>query len=542
MTLDVLLQGLMAAFSPTNLAAAVAGLFLGAVLGGIPGLTAIMGIALLLPVTLDWPLSTSVIMLLAALKGGLFGGSISAILIATPGTPAAGATLLDGYPMSRKGQAGKALRMALVSSWWGETLSTLVVVLCVFQLARYALLLGPAEYTIIVLFALTTVASLAGRSMVKGIISGVLGMIVAVVGLDTFTATSRFTFGVLELSAGIDELALLIGLLAFPEVLNQMQARAHRSTEPGAPPVAVGDSWLQWRDIRRCLRPLATGGVIGTVIGAIPGLGPTTSTFMSYDRARNSSKDPESFGKGNIEGVAAAESANSATNGGAMLSLLALGIPGDIAIAVLMGAFIIKGIAPGPTIFEEHPDEVATIFGGMIVANFLMLIVFYPLLGALARITRIRASLMLPSVLVMMMVGTYATNQRFFDVWVMLAFGVLGWVMLKYNFSPVALLVGFILGPIFEDNFRRALVISEGSFAIFFDGWLVWGAWLLTVFSVFAIIRGARKRRRVAAQSAARRTSGDEGGSTTARSLEAGDAANPARPERDAETSRDPRA
>jgi putative tricarboxylic transport membrane protein len=480
--LDTLIQTASQALTLHNFFGAALGIFLGSLLGAIPGLNGTMAIALLIPVTYTWSPLFSIAMLVGCWKGSVYGGSISAILLNAPGTPEAAATAMDGYPLARQGKAGKALKMALYASVIGALFSDGMLMVASPPIAALALMFGPAELAMLILFALVVVAGTGARSHIKGLISTALGMLLATVGLDPITTQQRFTFGSIELDAGIELLAMLIGLLVMSEVLVQMEEGwqdAHieamaRSDDPNV-------SRVTWPEFKASLGTIFRSSLLGVFCGALPGVGSITAAFMGYDQAKRLAKNPQDYGKGELNGVAAPEAANNAVCGAALIPLVTLGIPGALSAAVIMGAFMIHGLAPGPMLMTEHPETIYGLFMLLIVSDFFMLVIPLPLMKVGQWVISVPRVYLFPVILVLCVIGAYGTQQNPFDVKVMVFFGVLGYFLKKWELSPAALLIAFILGPMAEVYLRQALKISGGSLSIFVTKPLALGFLLATV-------------------------------------------------------------
>ncbi len=447
------LHYILAAFEPGVLMVIALGTLGGILIGALPGLTATMGVALLIPMTFGMEPVKGLNMLIGIYVGGIYGGCISSILIKTPGTPAAAATVLDGYPMAQKGLAGKALGMATIASAIGGLFSALVLALLAPQLAAVALKFGPAEYFALALFGLTIIASLSG-DMLKGAIAGMLGVLLSCVGADPISGASRYTFGFTGFAAGFAFTPALIGLFAISEVFVQLE----NIFEDRVKTVKISGAWPSWDEMRQSAVTLLRGSIIGTFIGIVPGVGSGTASWISYNEARRTSKTPEKFGTGHIEGVAATESANNAVCGGALVPLLALGIPGDVVTAVLMGGLMIQGIAPGPMMFQDNPGVVIGLFTGNFIANIFMFIFGMAGIAYFAKILLVPKKILTICIALFCFIGSYAINMNSVDLYTMLGFGVLGYVMQKFNFSQAALTIALILGPMAESNLRLGLL------------------------------------------------------------------------------------
>jgi putative tricarboxylic transport membrane protein len=467
-----------------------------------------MGIALIIPFTLAFDPVTALLMMMGAYKGGIYGGSVAAILVRAPGTSAAAASVADGYALARQGKGIKALKVSLVASVIGDTFSDIVLILTAAQLARVALEFGAVEYTAVAVVALTIIGSASGKSVIKGIFAAVAGLATALIGLDPTTGMPRLTFGVIDFYGGISLLPMLIGLLIMSELIIQME-QIHKVSAAHLPQPASGDDKRITReDARLMVAPVAGGSITGTIIGIIPGLGPTLGAFLGYDNAWRFARKPELFGKGSVEGIAGAESGNNAVSGANLIPLLGLGIPGDIEAAILIGAFLVHGLTPGPLIFQEAPDVVYGLYIGLILANVALLAIGLTLIPLFVRAATVRVGLLFPTVFVLSMVGAYSFQQSLFDVGIAIAFAAIGYAMTKIGLSKTSFLIGFILAPLLEDNFRRALQISDGSFATFVSSPLGNALWLLAVVLVIWIAFQRRARRRATAPAAAE-TTGD---------------------------------
>jgi putative tricarboxylic transport membrane protein len=479
-----------------NIFFAVLGIAVGIFIGAIPGLTVTMAIALMIPMTFKMDPIPAIAMLLGVYKGGVYGGSISAILINTPGTPAASATVLDGYPMSQKGQAFKGLKMALYASVISDTSSDIILILVAPPLAMFALRFGPPEIFALVLFSLTIIAYVSGESMLKGLVVATLGLLFGTVGIDPIDGLSRFSFGYVEILNGIALVPMLIGLFAISEVLAKVEIKVQEYLHQMGTKYSdhPNDNNLTWRELRACLRTIFRGVGIGTFLGAIPGIGPAPAAFLNYGMARRASKHFERFGEGELEGVAAAESANSATCGATLIPLLCLGIPGDIMTAVLMGAFMIQGITPGPMMFQERANIIYALFVGLMVCNLANLIIGRLSIKTAKNVIRIPGPILYAVIILFCFVGSYAVNNSFFDVQVMFFFGFLGYLMRKYGFPLPPLLIAFILGPMMENALRQSLIIFDGDITNFLTRPIVLFFLVVTAMTVtFNVHKALRK-------------------------------------------------
>ena len=446
------------------LLAAFLGVALGVVVGAIPGLGVAIAISLAIPFTFILSPVTALGFLLGIYKGGIYGGSITAILINTPGTPASAATVLDGYPMALKGQAGKALKMTLYASVFADAFSILILVIVAEPVAKLALKFGPAEVFSLLLFSLTIVAGVSGQSLLKGFIACGVGFMLSAIGQDPITGMMRFDFGSLYLAAGVSLIPMLIGLFAISEILAQCeegfssikQATLPKSDNPQ-------DDTVTLTEFKAAFRTFVRASLIGSFIGALPGIGSTVASFLSYGAEKRKSKRPEEFGKGSLEGLAAAEAGNNAVVGGALIPLITLGIPGDVITAILLGALMIHGVTPGPTVFVMHRDFIFGMFAILLTSILMLYVLGQAGNWAFRRITNIPRVIIFPAVLVLCVVGSFAVNNSMFDVAMMVVFGFVGYLMQKYEFPLPPLLIAFVLGPMAEVALRQALILSQGS-------------------------------------------------------------------------------
>lgn len=464
MDLDLLLHGFGQVFQPGNMLMVFMGVVAGVLVGALPGLTATMGVALLVPLTFGRPVLESMVMLLGIFCGAIYGGSISAILIHTPGTPAAAATVLDGYPLALQGKAGTAIRMSTVASGIGGLCGALIMTFLSPYISRIALAFSAPEYFSLAVFGLSIIISVSGKSLVKGLIAGLFGLLLSTIGLDPTSGYPRFTFGSMDLYGGPAFIPTLIGLFALSEVFINIETLLKSEQVQ----CKLEGMSLRWDELRQCLKTIFRSTILGTFIGAIPGAGSDIAAFVGYSEAKRNSPHPERFGTGLLEGVAAAESANNACTGGAMIPMLSLGVPGDAVTAVLLGALILQGLQPGPMLFREHLDLVYGIFAGMIMANIVMFLV--GMFGAryVAQVINVDRRILLPVIMLLSVVGSFSMRNSIFDVWLALGFGVLGYFMSKYNFPASPILLSLILGPMAESNLRRTLIMTHGDWSVFF--------------------------------------------------------------------------
>lgn len=438
----------------------------GLVIGALPGLTATMGVALLIPLTFSMTPVMGLNMLIGIYIGGIYGGCVSSILLRTPGTPASAATVLDGYPMAQKGQAGKALGMATIASTIGGLIAAVVLATLAPQLASVALEFGAPEYFALALFGLTIIASLSG-DILKGAISGLLGILISCVGADPISGVMRYTFGINGFASGFAFTPALIGLFALSEVFTQLERLTVKDDNIIT---HVSGRWPTMQEMKESTSALIRGSIIGTFIGIVPGTGSGTASWISYNEARRTSKTPEKFGTGYIPGVAATESANNAVCAAALIPLLALGVPGDVVTAVLMGGLMIQGLAPGPMLFQTNPDVVVGIFGGTFIATIFMFIFGMALIPLFSKILKVPRRMLTISIVIFCFIGSFSINLNQVDLLTMVGFGVLGWGMQKYGFSQAALCIALILGPMMESNLRRGLLQTGDNVIEFVSG------------------------------------------------------------------------
>jgi len=465
--MDLVLGAFGEVFTLPTLALIAVGIVVGVVIGAIPGLNVPLAVAIALPITFKLSPIGGLAMLVGIYKGGTYGGSISAVLINVPGTPAAAATALDGAPLTRQGKAGKALRMSLYASIIAEIISDIALILFAVPIALVALKIGPPETFSVGLFALALIGVLSEGNMLKGLMAGALGLFLSTFGVDPLTGDFRLTFGVYALSGGWSFIALVIGVFAVSEALVQVERRAE-PVASGAVRLSEPQHRLERDDWRRALPVIARSAPIGVLIGAIPGIGAAVSAYLNYGITRNLSKQPERFGQGAIEGVAAAEAGNNAVTASTFVPLLTLGVPGDVITAIMLGAFIVHGLVPGPALFEENSSFVAAFFLMMIVTTVLHLVIGRVGLPLFVQTTRISNKLLFPAIMVLSVTGVFVATNSFFDIFAMLGFGVLGYVMVKSGFPVAPLLIGFILGPLIEVGLRQSMIMSRGSLEIFF--------------------------------------------------------------------------
>lgn len=484
-TLQFLLAGFAAALTPANLTFAFVGCVLGTLIGVLPGLGPAAGTAILIPLTFKLDPTGAIIMLSAIYYGAMYGGTITSVLINVPGEAASVITCIDGYEMAKQGRAGTALGIAGIGSFIGGTIAATLLVVVATPLSRLALSFGPPEFFALLLVGLCLVTSLAGRSLVAGVLMTVFGLLLAMIGIDPVRGAPRFTFGVPDLYDGVGFIPVVMGLFGISEILANIEkpaAQVLKTKLSGLMPSR--DEW------RRSMGAIGRGTGIGFFLGLIPGVGAIIPTFMSYVVEKRISKTPERFGKGAIEGVAGPETANNAYANAAMVPLLTLGIPSSPTIAVLMGAFIINGLTPGPFLFQERPDLVWAVIASFFVGNVILLILNLPLVGLWAKLLEVPFHYIAVGTLLFCILGAYSINQSLFDVWVMLGFGIVGYFLRKLDFPLAPAVLGLILGPMLEKSLRTSLEMSAGNFGIFFTRPI--SAFLLGLAVVVLVVSGLR--------------------------------------------------
>lgn len=461
-----LMAGFANAFMPFNFLMAVFGTAVGVIIGALPGLSGSTGIILLLPLVYRMDSAPALIMLCGLFCGSMYGGSISAILLNTPGTPSATATLLDGYPMNQKGEAGRALGISAVSSFIGGLLSAICLALIAPQLAKIALSFTSPDFFALSIFGLSIMAC-TGKSVVKGLIAGFIGLLISTIGVDGVAGIDRFTFGSHKLMRGLQLLPVLIGIFALSEVFSVVQKGGER--EGAASKQKLGRVIPSLSDFKALILSAIVGGLIGVFIGIIPGTGGGISCFLAYQVAEKMSKRPKEFGTGIPEGIAAPEASNNGTTGGALIPMLCLGVPGDTVTSVMLGALTLIGVKPGPQLFVD-PEGITIVYAilaGMIVIQFIMLIVGLACAKGSPYILKIPQTLLLPLIAALCIVGAYSNANNLFDVLVAIVFGVIGFAMKKFGYPGAPLVLGIVLGPIAEANLNRALILSGNNWSTF---------------------------------------------------------------------------
>lgn len=461
--MDGIILGIQEIFTFSTLLYIAIGVIIGFIIGALPGLTGNMAIALMVPITFTMEPSKALSFLVAIYCSAIFGGSVSAILLGIPGTVSSMATVLDGYPMAKKGLAGEALGIATLSSVFGGIFSALVLMFLTPFLAEQALKFGPSEYFAVALLGISCIAGIGGGSITKALISGAIGLLISLIGLDPQTGYGRFTFGSTDLIGGVELIPALIGIFGITSVMKTIESK-YNVEDTGTIP-DVGNIWIGTKKSMKLLPTWLRGSVIGTLIGIIPGAGTNIATFLAYDSEKKISKNGHLFGTGVSEGIAAPESANNGVTGGSMVPLLALGVPGNATSALFLGALMIHGLRVGPTLFTDTPEIVNGIFISFLVANIFMAPIGIFLLRYMKKILSIPERLLAGIIVAFCMTGVYALNTNPFDLLVLILFGVLGYIFNKLKVSTAPLIVAMVLGPMAESSIRQALILNNGSFS-----------------------------------------------------------------------------
>jgi len=467
--LEQLSEGFVAAFTVINVFFIFIGIGVGIIFGALPGVGGITALSLLIPVTFYMEPITALAFLIGITKGSTSGGAIPAILLNSPGAPENVATARDGYPLAKQGKPVKAMKMALYSSVIGDFASDLVLILLAAPFAIIALKFGPAEITAIAMLSFTLIAGLSSQNLIKGLLCAFLGVFLSTVGLDKAEGTQRLTFGISDLYDGISLNAMAIGLLALSSVLSQL---FDVSREKSVKPYAMGaldkkSQNISWAEFKPCIKTLFRSAYIGTFVGMLPGLGVTLAAFLGYGAAKRASKTPEEFGKGKLEGIAATEAANSAVTGANLIPTIALGIPGNIAAALLIGAFMIHGVTPGPFMMQTDGALIYGIFASMLIANAVHLVVGRFGIPIWVLAIKIPKPVILSSVIVLCVIGVYVPSSSLFEVGLMFAFAALGYFMRKTGFSLVSLFIGFLIGPLLEHSLRQTIILYDDLWILF---------------------------------------------------------------------------
>ena len=494
-TISNMLYGFQVVLTFQNIMFVFIGVLAGTLIGMLPGLGPISAIAIMIPLSYGMDPASALILMAGVYYGAVFGGSTSSILLNAPGISGTVATSFDGYPLAKQGKAGKALAIAAISSFAGGTVSVVALMLVAPLMASFAVSFGPTEYFALMLLGLTAIASLSEGSTVKALISATIGLIIATIGVDQQTGTQRFTFGNPNLLEGIDFLIIALGLFALAEVCSLILSRKSKMMDGNS---NVGSLKITRKEAKEISGPIARHSVLGFILGVLPGAGATIASFMSYITEKKISKDPSSFGKGNIKGLAAPETSNNAATSGAFVPLLTLGIPGSGTTAVLLGALLVVGVQPGPLMLTDHPDVFWGVIASMYLGNLFLLVLNLPLIPFIARILYIPKALLISLVIIFCMIGVYGVSFSTFDLYLLLAFGVIGFIMRLLNFPAAPLILAFILGGMMEQSFRQALTISNGSYLTFFDSTVTIVLLILSLLSLTLPFIKSKLRKRAA--------------------------------------------
>lgn len=496
MNLDLLLQTIPVVFAPGTFALIVVGMVVGLFFGALPGISSSMGIVLMLPFTYTLGIIPSIVLLAALYAGSAYGGSITAILFNTPGTPEAVATTFDGYPMAKKGQAGRALGLAVTASSIGGIVSVSLLILLAPLLSKFALKIQSPEYFALTVMGLTCIAGIGSSNTFKALVSGVFGVLLAMIGMDPMTGSLRFTLGRIELMNGVEFIPIMIGAFAFAEVLNQISQIRGASTDDPDELKKVSLETISFVDILKLKMTLIKSSLIGTMIGILPGTGGSIASIVSYGEAVRSSREPGKFGTGVEEGVVAPEAANNAAAGGAMIPTLVLGIPGSPTTAIILAALVLQGLQPGPRLMVEQPLLLYAIAFSMLIASTAILAGGRVAARAFAAVLKLPYYLLGPVIVLLSAIGSYAVSNNPFEVWVMITFGVFGYFMKKFKYSPAAMILGIVLGKLMEESFRRAMLITDGDASVFFTRPI---SLVILAFSVFSLAWPVIRKKRAAA-------------------------------------------
>ncbi|MDR6226095.1 tripartite tricarboxylate transporter permease [Desmospora profundinema] len=463
-TLDSILYGLQVALSPENLLFVFIGVLAGTVIGMLPGLGPISAIAIMIPLSYGMDPASALIMMAGVYYGAVFGGSTSSILLNAPGVAGTVATSFDGYPLAQQGKAGKALAVAAICSFVGGTVGVVALMLIAPGLAQFAVTFGPPEYFALMLLGLTAIASLSEGSVIKAFIAAVVGLMFATVGIDAQTGTQRFTFGTPELMEGIDFLIVALGVFALAEVGNLILTRK-RSTIDSAH--KIGSLKVTKAEAKEMAGPVGRQSVMGFLIGVLPGAGATIASFLGYITEKRLAKDSSQFGKGAVKGVAAPETANNAACTGSFVPLLTLGIPGSGTTAVMLGALLVLGVQPGPLMLTERPDVFWGVVTSMYMGNLFLLVLNLPLIPFIARVLLIPKPMLITLVILFCLIGVYGVSFSTFDLYLLIVFGIVGFIMRRFGFPAAPLILAFILGGMMEQSLRQSLTLSSGNWTIF---------------------------------------------------------------------------
>lgn len=458
-------------FTVFNISVMICGIVVGLVVGAIPGLGPPMAIALMIPISFEWPPETALILMVSTYAAGIYGGSFTAILLRAPGTSASAASAIEGYEMTKRGRAVEAIRMSTFASVMGGIISGFALLWLAPPLAKISLLFGPAEYFVVALLGLTAIAAVSFGAVLKGLIAGLFGLLVSTIGVDAATSMPRFTYGLTGLLSGVTILPAVIGLFAFAQALTLCEGSP--SSNISGRTKLSWNIWPRWSEIVHCRWSLVRGWVTGLVMGIVPAAGGSVAQWIAYAWEIQRGKPGDKFGEGEVKGLAATEGSNNGVTGTSLIPMFVLGIPGGISAAVILGALMIHGLQPGDKLFKDSPEVIYTIIWGFIIANFLMGGIAAVMARFMAQVTLFPRGLLAPIIMIFCVIGTFAASGNPWDVWIMVFFGFVGYLAQKYNFSPAGILLGIILGPIAEEGLRNVLIISDDSpLSFIFSRWI----------------------------------------------------------------------
>ncbi|WP_295135166.1 tripartite tricarboxylate transporter permease [uncultured Reyranella sp.] len=490
--LSGLYQGFAVAFDPVNLLYCFIGVFIGTLVGVLPGIGPISAMSLLLPVTLSGSPESGIIMMAGIYYGSMYGGSTTAVLVNIPGEAASVVTCIDGHEMAKRGRAGPALGISALGSFVAGTFAIVALMLVAPMLAQVAVAFGPPEYFSLMVLGLTILSFLTQGSMAKALLMAAVGVVVGLIGLDQITAMPRLTFDRLELVDGIGLVPVVMGLFGVAEILANIEQQIRRDIVQSR----IGSLWPSREDLKASAGPVGRGTLLGFLLGVLPGGGAVIASFASYAMEKKLSRTPERFGKGAIEGVAGPEAANNAAAGGAFIPLMTLGIPPNVIMALLLGAFVIHGLQPGPLMMSQNPKVFWGIVASMYVGNIMLLVLNMPLIGMWVQVLKAPYRILFPLILMFCIVGVFASGNAVFDVFVMIGTGLLGYLMRKFGYEAAPLVLAFVLGPMLENNLRKSLILSQGSFEIFVVRPISVACLAIAVFLLIAPLLPALRKKR----------------------------------------------
>lgn len=489
--------GFGAALSPENLLLCFVGVLIGNMIGVLPGLGPTATLALLLPFTSTLPPASGLILMAGIFYGAMYGGSITSILLGLPGEAASVVTTFDGHQMAKQGRGGVALGISAIGSFVAGTVALLGLNFLAPTLGRFAVRFGPPEYAVLTALGIVMVAYMGNRSLGKGIASAAFGLLLAVIGQDPVTGEKRFTFGSIELLGGLDFVAIAMGVFGVGEILYNLERRSKGLDAS----TVIGRIWPSMADFLKARWAIARGSVVGFLIGILPGGGAILASVTAYTLEKRISRKPESFGKGAIEGVAAPESANNAAAGAAFIPLLTLGIPADSVMALMFGALMLNGITPGPQLISMHPELFWSVVASMYIGNVILLLLNLPLVGLFIQLLRIRSTFLMPFAILITLIGVYSISNDGFNMWIVLLFGAIGYLMRKTGFDPGPMVIAFVLGQILERSFRQSLLMSGGDLAVFALRPISGTILVLALAAAgLIVVQGRRRKRRQAAE------------------------------------------